>query len=550
MQQRMHVSKPSKQLLQDVPAFAYLFDVTYYGGYDTTKLTQIERKELLRGIVKYGDPLRYLEYREGDGVAYFNEICAKGEEGIIAKDGNAFYQRSRSKSWLKFKCVRQQELVIGGYTDPGSGMRGFGSLLVGYYPPGSEKMQFAGGVGTGYSDELIRDIKKKLDAIPSNENPFFPDDMLPTSEVHWVKPELVAQVGFGEWTKTNKVRHPRFLGLRRDKEPRQVTREEHAAAAAEPDNAAPAGPVRGSVNTKDSFRVVEGHKIKITNPDKMLFPDVSKGQVIDYYEFIAPYMVPHTRNRPISMQRFPDGINAQGFFHKEAPEYFPDFVELVQVYTNETDTQMQAMINNSATLVYLAQLASFVIHIWTSQAPKLEVPDKIIFDLDPSTDDSWDAVKEGAHDLRAMLKDMGLPSFVMATGSRGLHVVVPLQPEHKFDTVNLFAKAVCTTMERRDKKFTTELRKDKRKGRIFLDWLRNQYAQTGVAPYSLRPKPGATIAAPLDWEELKDLALHSNSFNVRNIAARLNGRDDPWKEFFNFRTPLPDFAKIEEILKA
>ncbi|UYN89558.1 MAG: DNA ligase D [Anaerolineales bacterium] len=550
MQKRMHVQRPSKELIEDAPVFMYLFDVTYYEGYDTTRLSQLERKQLLRGLVEYNDPLRYMEYQEGGGLELFQQACASGQEGVIAKDSNAPYQRSRSKSWLKWKCVRQQEFVVGGFTLPAGGMRGFGALLVGYYSEGGDKLQFVGGVGTGYSDEAIRDIRRKLDSLATNDNPFMPDDLLPLQDVQWVRPELVVQVGFGEWTKLTKIRHPRYLGLRTDKDARSVRREATTAEPAQP--AAQPVPAEEPRAAGDETREVEGQKIKITNPGKMLFPDVNKARVIDYYEQIAPVMLPHVANRPISMQRFPDGIRAQGFFHKEAPEYFPKFVSLVEVRTSASaaETQLQVMINNAATLVYLAQLASFVIHIWTSQAPLLDQPDKIVFDLDPSTDDSWDAVVSGARDMRRMLTEMGLPSFVMATGSRGLHVCVPLVPQHNFDTVLLFAKAVCTTLERRDPKFTTQIRKDKRKGRIFLDYLRNRYAQTGIAPYSLRAKPGAPLAAPLAWEELEDPSFRADKFNVSNIMQRLSNDGDPWAGFFAARTALPDFGLIEQVLKA
>ncbi|MCW5838340.1 MAG: DNA ligase D [Anaerolineales bacterium] len=549
MQKRMHIQKPSAELQQEAPVFMYLFDVTYCAGYDTTRLSQLERKDVLRGLVQYADPLRYLEHQEQGGLELFQQACASGQEGVIAKDGNASYQRGRSKSWLKWKCVRQQEFVIGGFTEPQAGMRGFGALLVGYYPEGQDKLQFVGGVGTGFSDEAIRAIRQQLDALTSEECPFLPDDLLPRQAVRWVTPELVAQVGFGEWTRLDKIRHPRFLGLRPDKAARSVVREASAASPAPPPLTVPAS---GGRADGEEMRQVDGHKIKVTNPGKLLFPQIRKTQVIDYYEQIAPVMLPHVQNRPISMQRFPDGIRAQGFFHKEAPEYFPKFISLVEVRTSASaaETQLQVMINNAATLVYLAQLASFVIHIWTSQAPQLERPDKIVFDLDPSTDDSWDAVVSGAKDLRGLLADMQLPSFVMTTGSRGLHVVVPIQPEHPFDTVLLFAKAVCTTLERRDAKFTTQIRKDKRKGRIFLDYLRNRYAQTGIAPYSLRARPEAPLATPLLWEELEDAALRADRFTLDNIMARLADGGDRWAGFFAARQPLPDFALIEQVLKA
>jgi bifunctional non-homologous end joining protein LigD len=558
MQKRMHVQRPGKELVEQVPVFLYLFDVTYFKGYDTSKLTLLDRKTLLSKVVAYEDPLRFTEHREGDGVKYLNEACEKGLEGVIAKDANAPYQRRRSKSWLKFKCVRRQELVVGGYTEGGSGISGFGSLLVGYYgddPQG--RLQFAGGVGTGYSDELIRDITRKLKDLATDENPFAPDDVLPKSEVHWVKPQLVADVGFGEWTKTNKIRHPRFLGLRNDKNPRDVVREEVVVAEEkilEEAEWEPEEDESTEVRTASggAIRTVDGHKIKLTNLDKVLFPDgITKGQIIDYYEDIAPYMLPHLKDRPLNLERFPSGIQEKGFYHKETPDYFPKFIDLVDVRLREGDdeTQTQSMANNKATLVYLAQMAALTIHPWMSRAQHLEKPDKIVFDLDPQTDDSFDVVIEGARDLRTMLTEMGLPSFLMATGSRGLHIAVPIQPEHPYEAITLFSKAVCRKLERDDKKFTTQFRKEKRKGRVFLDHLRNRYGHTSVSPYTVRARVGAPVAAPLVWEELDDPGLRPNAVTILNVFDRLKSLGgDPWKDFFQFAAPLPDFDTIQRVV--
>lgn len=554
MQKRMHVQKPGKELLDEVIVTLYLFDVLFFEGYDTTNLTQLDRKALLKDVVDYKDPIRYMEHQEGSGIKLLAEACKGCLEGIIAKDVNASYQHRRSKSWLKFKCVRQQELVIGGYTEGKSGMRGFGSLLVGYYKPGDERLQFAGGVGTGFTDESIRDIGKKLDEVASKQNPFAPDEVLPKKDVHWVEPKLVAQVGYGEWTSANKVRHPRFLGLRTDKDPREVIREdegdqepsERAGEAWEPEEVSAAGPA----STKDATRTIDGHKIKLTNLDKVLFPDgITKGQVIDYYERIAPVMLPHIKDRPLNLERFPNGIEEKGFYHKETPEYFPTYIDLVEVETSETETQMQSMANNTASLVYLAQMAALTLHHWMSRKQHLRQPDKIVFDLDPSTDDGWEVTKSGARDLRDMLSQMGLASFLMATGSRGLHVAVPLKPEHDYEAITLFAKAVCRKLERSDPKFTTQLRKEKRKGRVFLDHLRNRYAQTSVAPYTIRERSGAPVAAPLFWEELDDANLSSQSFTILNVFERLErAGGDPWKDFFKHEAPLPDFETIQKVL--
>ncbi len=548
MQQRMHVQKPRKELLKEVPVFLYAFDVLYYEGYSTAALPQIERKNVLQRILDYRDPLRYTQHQTGGGLQLLAQACKDGLEGIIAKDANAAYQHRRSPLWLKFKCVRQQEMVVGGYTEGKAGMRGFGSLLVGYYPPGESQLQFAGGVGTGFSDEAIRQIAVQLEDLASDENPFALDELLPKSGVHWVKPVLVAQVGYGEWTSANKMRHPRFLGLRNDIDPKQVGRE---TAVPEPewieDDAAPAK--RGSLNT-DTTRIVEGHKIKLTNLDKALYPDgITKGEVIDYYERIAPFMLPHIHDRPLNLERFPNGIGQKGFYHKETPDYFPKYIDLVEVNVSDTETQMQSMANNAASLVYLAQMAALTLHHWLSRAGSLNRPDKIVFDLDPSTDDGWDVVRSGAADLRNMLAEMGLPSFLMATGSRGLHVAVPLQPDHEYEAITLFAKAVCRKLEREDKKFTTQFRKEKRKGRVFLDHLRNRYGHTSVAPYTLRAKPGAPVAAPLAWDELDDADLSSQSFTIANIFSRLEqDGGDPWKDFFKFKAALPDFETIQRVL--
>ncbi len=210
---------------------------------------------------------------------------------------------------------------------------------------------------------------------------------------------------------------------------------------------------------------------------------------------------------------------------------------------------MQSVANNAATLVYLAQMAALTLHPWLSRVQALHRPDKMVFDLDPSTEDSWDTVVSGARDLRDILGDLGLPSFVMATGSRGLHVAVPLRPDYEYEAITLFTKAVCRKLERTDKKFTTQFRKEKRKGRVFLDYLRNRYGHTSVAPYTVRSRPGAPVAAPLDWEELDDSRLGPQSCNILNIQARLKHLGgDPWKKFFKYNAPLPDFETIEKVL--
>jgi bifunctional non-homologous end joining protein LigD len=264
--------------------------------------------------------------------------------------------------------------------------------------------------------------------------------------------------------------------------------------------------------------------------DKILFPDDSlrKADVIAYYERIADLMIPHIENRPLTLQRFPNGIHAQSFYQKNIASYFPDWINRVSV-KKAGGTVTHALGNDVQTLVYLANLACITPHMWLSRTPKLEYPDVLIFDLDPSVDD-FALVRRTALALRSMLEELGLASFPMTTGSRGLHVSVPLDREAGFDDVRAFARTVAESLAGQNpRELTTEARKEQRRGRLFIDTLRNAYAQTAVAPYALRAKPGAPVAAPLDWDELSDRRLHSQRYTLKNIIRRIEAQGDPWK---------------------
>jgi bifunctional non-homologous end joining protein LigD len=284
----------------------------------------------------------------------------------------------------------------------------------------------------------------------------------------------------------------------------------------------------------DQEKLVEvgKHKLELSNLDKVFFPEqgITKGDLIEYYRRAADIMLPHLQGRPISMQRFPDGITDSGFYQKEVPDYFPDWIERASIQVEEDNTkQDQVVIDNPATLVYLVNQGMITPHIWLSRQDKIDYPDKLIFDLDPPGDD-FEAVRQGAQLMHDILKDLGLATFVMTTGSKGLHVVIPLDRSENFDTVREFASDLARVMVRRHpEELTVEMRKNKRKGRLFLDYLRNSYAQTSVAPYAVRSKPGAPVATPLEWGELSDSDLGPQSYNIKNIFRRLGQKDDPWK---------------------
>ena len=288
--------------------------------------------------------------------------------------------------------------------------------------------------------------------------------------------------------------------------------------------------------------VIDGRSLEISNPHKVYFPGIglTKGDLIAYYRRAAEVMLPHLRQRPLSLQRFPDGIEKGGFYQKEAPDYFPDWIEqvMVQVDTDKV-VQPQVVCNDAATLVYLVNQGCMTPHAWLSRASDLLHPDRLIFDLDPPGDD-FRLVRAAARALRTVLVDLGLTPFVMTTGSRGLHVTVPLDGSADFDTVRDFARQVAASLaDQQPDKFTTEVRKEKRHGRLFLDYLRNAYAQTAVPPYAVRPLPGAPVATPLRWRELDRSDLHSQRYTVNNIFQRLGQMDDPWQKIERAACPLP-----------
>lgn len=284
--------------------------------------------------------------------------------------------------------------------------------------------------------------------------------------------------------------------------------------------------------TEDEVRI-DGHKITLSNVEKILFPgdksDIPKAALIEYYFKIAPYMLPHLKDRPISMQRYPNGITEQGFFQKEAPDYFPDYIDRVEVELKEGEFKNQLCINNRATLAYLATQGVITTHIWLSCKDHIDKPDRLVIDLDPSKEGEFNKIIRSARCLKKLYEEIGFEPYVMTTGSRGLHVTVAIKPEEHFKQVREFAEQLSRVLVRRwPKDLTLEVRKNKRHDRIFVDTLRNAYAQTAVAPYSVRPKPNAPIATPIDWDELGD--IHSQKYNIGNIFRRMGQKEDPWKD--------------------
>jgi bifunctional non-homologous end joining protein LigD len=286
----------------------------------------------------------------------------------------------------------------------------------------------------------------------------------------------------------------------------------------------------------------DSREVKITHPDKVLFPDgITKGEMADYFRNVANVMVPLVRDRPLTMQRFPDGIDKPGFFQKEAPYYLPEWVRTVTFELRDGRKQRQILCNDAATLVWIANQGSVTQHVWFSRADRLDYPDQMIFDLDPP-DDDFDLVRFAARAIRSRLQDMDMPAFAMTTGSRGLHVITPLDRSADFDTVREWAKSFADKLAWSiPDSFTTELRKEKRGRRLFIDYTRNAFGQTSVAPYTIRANPGAPVATPVEWDELDDIT--SQTYNIRNVLKRVAEKGDPWKSMEKYATSLKPLKK-------
>jgi bifunctional non-homologous end joining protein LigD len=514
----------------------FVFDLPYLEGFDLTKATLVERKRILkslRGLARA--PIYYSDHIVGHGPAVFEEACRLKLEGVISKRASSTYQSKRSGDWVKVKCERSQEFVIGGFTDPGGSRTGFGALLLGVYEPDGE-FRYVGKVGTGFDQESLVELHRKLKAIeqpaPALVNP-------PTGaearRSHWVKPQLVAEVSFTEWTQDGAVRHPSFKGLREDKPAREVRRERPESEAVKSPAKSPEP--KKAARAKNDESTIAG--ITISNPNKALYPEgLTKRELALYYEQIGDWIVPHLKDRPLTLVRCPNGI-ADCFYQKNLKESVPSAIEPIEVRDSEgPSTYMMA--NSVAAVVGLVQMGVLEIHTWGSRRRHLDYPDRMTFDLDPDEGLSWQRLTEAAETLRTLLNALGLSGFLKTTGGKGLHVVVPIAPKLGWDEVKGFSKAVAEVMEKTfPDRFTAKLPKVRRKQRIYVDFLRNGSGATAISAYSARAKPNAPVSMPITWEELHSGDLRFDHFNVRNTPARLAQlKSDPWADYEDARRAL------------
>jgi bifunctional non-homologous end joining protein LigD len=505
-------------------SLAYVaFDLLFLDGRDLRPQPLLERKKALARLLRgRRGRLRYSEHFDAPGPEVHQRACRMHLEGIVSKRKQAPYVAGRGQAWLKVKCVARQEFVIGGYTDPEGARAELGSLLLGVHDRDG-RLVYAGRVGTGFTDATLVVLGQRLRKLAQRASPFSPEGPRPPARgAHWVKPVLVGEVAFTEWTRDGLLRHPAFEGLREDKPAAQVVREAPRAA-----------PARRIAGGSDADVAVAG--VHLSHPDRVLYQEqaITKLGLARYYEAVADFIVPHVADRPLSLVRCPEGAGGQCFYQKHAGQGIPSEVKRVRIRERGGATAAYPYVDDLPGLIALAQIGVLEIHPWGARVGRIDRPDRLVLDLDPAPGVPWGRVVEGARAIRGVLGDLDLVSFVKTTGGKGLHVVVPLRPSAGWDALRALGEGIGAELVRRaPDRYTINPLKAARRGRIFVDYLRNVRGATSVAAYSPRARPDAPVSTPLGWSELAG-TVTPGDFTVQTLPRRLAARKDPWADFFS-----------------
>jgi bifunctional non-homologous end joining protein LigD len=521
----------------------FVFDLPYFDGYDLTSVPLLERKAVLKRLLgseaKKLGAIRYSDHLDADGATVLAHACKGSVEGLVGKQADSPYEQRRTRDWIKLKCKKRQEFVIGGWTDPGGARQGLGALLLGYYD-NEKKLHYCGKVGTGFTARTLNELHRKLAPHRAREPAFSNFPGRPSAvHLHWVRPKLVAEVEFGSWTNDGILRHAAFLGLREDKNPTDVKRE--VAVAPPTVKLRRASHAAASGKSNDPVEELGDLTDRLTHPDRILYPDASitKRSLAEYYIAVADWILPHVVDRPLSIVRCPEGWKGECFFQKHRTDAMPESVQSIKI-RGKNAVREWISVKDVAGLVGLVQMGTLEIHPWGSRVENLEAPDRLIFDLDPGEDVSWGDVVNAARELRQRLKDWKLETFVRTTGGKGIHVVVPSVPRATWAEVKSAARGFATMLqnERPDRYIATSS-KAKRPGKIFIDYLRNGRGSTAIASYSTRARAGCPIATPLRWSELT-AKLNPATFSINTLPSRLSRlKSDPWDGFLDTRQAIP-----------
>jgi bifunctional non-homologous end joining protein LigD len=513
----------------------YLFDVPFVGDKDLRAVPLRVRRQVLQQLIegRASERVRFSEELNAAPRAVLEAACRLGLEGVMLKKGDAPYVGRRSETWLKLKCQRRQEFVVLGFTDRANSPRDVGAMLLGYYENG--KLRYAGSVGTGWSSTQGAELQAKLLKLETKEAPVDAAIITPgrwskrrSGAERWVKPTMVVEVAFGEWTPEGHVRHATFRGVRTDKPAKSIKREDAAAAGA-PSRAVAAKAV----------------SVKVSHPERVI--DKSTGttklQLVEYYQAIAPWMLPHLKDRPVSLVRGPSGIGGELFFQKHSEARIPGMTELDPALWPGHDALLA--VNTAEALVHAAQFNVIELHTWNSTSKRIDNPDRVIFDLDPGEGVTWAHVQEAALLTRGLLEQLGLEAWLKTSGGKGLHVVVPLAPKLDYETVKTFSQAVVQHMAKViPQRFVAKSGGANRVGKIFVDYLRNGHGQTTAAAFSARARPGLGVSMPVAWEQLQELksGAHWTIDTAPDYMA--SQRDDPWASYWKSKQTLTQARKL------
>jgi bifunctional non-homologous end joining protein LigD len=496
----------------------YIFDLLYLNGKDLKKLPLIERKKQLQAQLKVKslkNKIFYSEHVAKRDEKFLQQLCGMEMEGVISKRVDAPYTSGRGTAWLKTKCHKRQEFVIGGFTFPTHAERGIGALLIGYYEDG--EFIYAGRVGTGFDNETSLGLRKKLDKLLTEKSAFRSVTTDGRRGAKWVKPALVCEVEFTEWTEDGHLRHPSFQGLREDKPAASIMRDVPISSY----RRRPVSMAQKSYKEKTWGPVFAG--VTISHPERIIYPgtDITKQQLAEYYYEVADYILPHVKNRPLSMVRCPEGIGEECFFQRHIARGQSPYLHDTGIAVKGRNEDY-LMIKDVEGLITLAQWGVIELHPWGCMADKPELPDRMIFDLDPDPDLPFFKVMEGTLEIRERMQELGLESFVKTTGGKGLHVVIPMTRAYGWDTIKAFARAIAESMQNDNPKlYISKASKVARKGKIFVDYLRNDLTSTSISAFSARAREGAPVAMTMAWEDLKP-SLKPKNFSIKTVPAYLN----------------------------
>lgn len=542
----------------------YAFDILWLEGKSLIHLPLSERKAILQSIVNENSPVQLGYSVEAEGHAFFEAAQKMGLEGIMAKKSDSeYYPGIRTRDWLKIKINKRQEVIIAGYTLNEGSSKLFSALLLAAYDKG--ELHYVGKVGTGFKEKQQKEMLALFKPLITKKSPFkeTPDYNKPSrfrpnpphANATWLKPELVCEISFTEITADGVFRHPSFEGMREDKSAKEVVREVEKPAEEVVDEAENKGeeiikkPAKAKrktlLNPKEETQVrkINGHEVKFSNLGKLYWPDdkIQKRELINYYYQVAPFILPYLENRPLSLNRFPNGIKGKSFYQKDVTGKVPEWIETTP-YISEGEHKNFMLCNDEATLLYMANLGAIDVNPWNSRIETPDNPDWCLLDLDPDTGNTFEQVIETAQAIKGLLDSLAVPSYCKTSGSTGLHIYIPLGARYSYDQCQLFAEWVAGQVQQQLPDFTSVERMTKnRKGKLYIDYLQNRPKATLAAPYSVRPKPGATVSMPLHWDEVKK-GLQLKDFTIHNAIDRIQREGDL------FRPVLGEGIDLEEVI--